>query len=115
MAPGLGSFGAERGAERVDASERHRGGLDVQLAALREIRLLIVEVLDRKERRRALAGRGGEDRRVCQDEPAAIEEVAHRVDDLVADAQDGLLALGANPQVAPIEQVVDAVFLRRDR
>ena len=47
--------------------------------------------------------------------PAAVEEVADGVDDLVADAQDRLLPLAADPEVAAVEQVVDAVLLRRDR
>jgi hypothetical protein len=33
----------------------------------------------------------------------------------VADAQDRLLALGADPEVPPVEQEVDPVLLRRDR
>ncbi len=52
---------------------------------------------------------------VRQDEAAIVEEVADGVDDLVAHAEDRLLPLGANPQVPAIEQVVDAVLLRRDR
>src|SRR5262249_19691958 len=44
-----------------------------------------------------------------------VEEVADGVDDFVADAQDRLLALAADPEVPAIEQVVDAVLLRRDR
>ena len=47
--------------------------------------------------------------------PCVVEEVADRVDDLVAHAQDRGLPLGADPQVAAIHQVIDAVLLRRDR
>ena len=75
---------------------------------------LVVEVLRGKQRRRALARGRREDRRVGEDEAAAVEEVADRVDDLVADAEDRLLPLRADPEMAAIEQVVDAVFLRRD-
>ena len=75
---------------------------------------LVLEVLRREERRRPFARGGREDRRVGEDEAAIVEEVADGVDDLVPDAQDRLLALRANPEVAAIEQVVDAVFLRRD-
>ena len=46
--------------------------------------------------------------------PRAVEEVADGVDHFVADAQDRLLPLRADPQVAAVHQVVDAVFLRRD-
>src|SRR5207245_6713480 len=45
---------------------------------------------------------------------AVVEEIADRVDDLVADAQDRLLPLAADPQVPAVEQIVDAVLLRRD-
>ena len=115
VAARLRLLGAERRAEAVDAAERHRVGFVVELPALRQIRRLIVEVLRLEQRRRALAGGRREDRRVGQDEAAAVEEVADRVDDLVADAQDRLLALGAEPEVAAVEQEVDAVLLRRDR
>ena len=108
-------LGAERRPEAVHAAERHRVGLVVELAALREVRRRVVEVLHGKERRRAFARRRREDRRVGEDEAAAVEVVAHRVDHLVAHAQDRLLARRADPQVAPIHQEVDAVFLRRDR
>ena len=114
MAPRLGLLGAERRAEAVDAAERHRVRLVVELTALRQIGGLVLEVLRRKQRRRALAGRRREDRRVGEDEAAPVEEVAHRVDDLVADPQDRLLPLAADPQMPAVEQVIDAVLLRRD-
>src|SRR5262249_15759687 len=68
-----------------------------------------------EERRGPFAGRRREDRRVGENEPAAVEEVADRVDDLVTHAQDRLLPLAANPEMTPIQQVVGAVFLRRNR
>ena len=108
-------LGAERRAEAVDPAERHRVGLVVELAALRQVRGLVLEVLHREQRRRALARRRREDRRVGEDEAAAVEEVADGVDHFVADAQDRLLARRADPQVPAVHQVVDAVLLRRDR
>ena len=115
VAARLRLLGAERRAEAVDAAERHRVRFVVELTALREIGRLLVEVLRRKQRRRAFARGRREDRRVGEDEAAAVEEVAHGVDDLVAHAQDRLLPLAADPQVAAVEQVVDAVLFRRDR
>ena len=115
VAARLRLLGAEGRAEAVDPAERHRVGFVVELTALRQIRGLLLEVLRRKERRRPLARRRREDRRVGEDEAARVEEVAYAVDDLVADAQDRLLALAADPEMAAIEQVVDAVFLRGDR
>ena len=114
VAPRLALLGAEGRPERVDPAERHRVGFVVQLPALRQVRFLVVEVFDGKQRRRALAGRGREDRRVGEDEALLVEEIADRVDDLVAHAQDRRLPLGADPQVPPIHQVIDAMFLRRD-
>ncbi len=115
MAAGLRFLGAERRAEAVDPAERHRVRFVVELTALRQVRGLVVEVLRRKQRGRALAGGRREDRRVGEDEAAVVEEVADGVDDLVPDAQDRLLPLAADPQVPAVEQEVDAVLLRRDR
>ena len=115
VASRLGLLGAERRAEAVHAAERHRVGFVVQLPALREIRRLVLEVLRREQRRRALAGRGRENRRVGENEAAAVEEIADGVDDLVANPQDGLLPLRADPEMAAVEEKVDAVLLRRNR
>ena len=115
VAAGLRLLGAEGRAEAVDPAERHGVGFVVELTALREVGGRVVEVLRRKQRRRPLARRRREDRRVGEDEAALVEEVAHGVDDLVADAQDRLLPLAADPEVPAVEQVVDAVLLRRDR
>ena len=59
-------LGAERRAEAIHAAERHRVGLVVQLPALREVRGRVLEVLDREQVGRALAGRRREDRRVAR-------------------------------------------------
>src|SRR4029450_9739955 len=98
----------------VDLAERHRVRFVVELTALRQIRGLLLEVLRRKQRRRAFAGGGREDGRVGQDEAARVEEVADSVDDLVAYAQDRLLPFAADPEVAAVQQIVHAMFLRRD-
>jgi hypothetical protein len=95
-------LGAEGRTERIDASERHGRRLEVQLSALRQVRLLVVEVLDRKQRGGSLARGGGEDRRVGQDEAARVEEVADRIDDLMTDAQDRRLAFRSSGGYAAI-------------
>ena len=112
--PRLRLLGAERRPEAVHPAERHRVGLVVELTALRQVGRRVLEVLRRKQGRRPFARGRREDRRVGQDEAARVEVVADGVDDFVADAQDRLLALGTNPQMPAIEQVVDAVLLRRD-
>src|SRR5262245_9628766 len=111
MPPCLGLFCAKRWTEAVDLAERHRVGFVVQLAALGQISRLLLEVLRREERRRPLAGGGREDRRVGEDEAAAVEEIADRIDDLVANPQDGLLTFASDPEMPAVEQVVDAVLL----
>ena len=114
MAARLGFFGAEGGAEAVDLAERHGRGFVVELAGLRQVGLFVVEVIHFEKRGGAFAGRGGEDGRVDQGEAVGIEIVAHGLDDFVADADDGVLALAAQPEVAVIHQEIDAVLLGSD-
>src|SRR5690606_39931438 len=90
----------KRRAERIHAAEGHRVGFVVELSALREIRGLLVEIRHREQRRRALARRRREDGGVGEDEAAAVEEVAHGIDDLVPDAQYGLLPRRSDPEMA---------------
>ena len=115
MTPRLRFLGSKRWAKAVDAPERHRVGLVIQLPALGEVRRLILEVLRREERGRALAGGRCENWSVGQNEPAAVEKVAHGIDDLVPDPENRLLPLRPDPEVTTVEQILDAVFLRGDR
>jgi hypothetical protein len=62
------------------------------LTALRQVGFL-VEVVRLEQGRGAFAGVGREDRRIHEDEPALIEEVAAGSDDLMPDPQDGVLAV----------------------
>ena len=62
MAAGFGFFGAKRGAESVDLAEGHGGGFDVELAALRQVSLLVVDVIHFEERGGAFASGGREHR-----------------------------------------------------
>ena len=114
MAARLRLLGAEGRAEAVHLAERHRAGLHVELAGLREVGL-VVEVVDLEQRRRALARVGREDRRVDQREAVRVEVVAAGADDARAHAQDRVLARRAQPEVAVVHQEVGAVLLRRDR
>jgi hypothetical protein len=114
VAARLGLLGAERRAEAVDLAERRRGRLAVELAGLREVRLLL-EVVDLEQARAALADGAGQDGRVDAHEAALVEEVVDRLLDLAAHAHDGALLAGPQPEVAVVEQEVDAVLLRLDR
>ncbi len=113
VATGLGLLGAEGGPEAVGLAHRHGRRLVVKLAGLCEVGF-IVEIVHLEERGGALAGRGREDGRVHQGEAAAVEEVAHRFDDLVPDAQDGALAHGTQPEMTMVHQELDAVLFEGD-
>lgn len=113
VAAGLGLFGAEGGAEAVGAAEGGGGGFEVELAGLGEVGF-VVEVLHFEEVAGALDGVGGEDGRIGQHESPVLHELAEAVGDLVADAKDGLLAGGAEPEVAVVEEEFGAVFLFAD-
>ena len=62
VAARLRFFGAERGAERIDLAERRGRGFHVKLAGLRQIGLLVVDVVHFEKRGGAFAGRGRENR-----------------------------------------------------
>src|SRR2546423_1084843 len=110
----LGLLGAERGPETVHLAVRRRGGLDVQLARLRQVRRAQVEVLGREQVPRGFADRAGEDWRVHQHEVALVEKVADRLNHFVAYPGDRHLAAAAQPQVPVLEQEGGAVLFWRD-
>src|SRR5208282_5474986 len=114
MTAGFGFFGAEGWAEGVDLAESHGGGFDVELAALREVGFLVVDVIDFKERAGAFAGGGCEYGSVGQRVALRIHECAGGADGSGADAEDGGLARGADPEVALIEEEIHAVLFELD-
>ncbi len=81
VAARLRLLGAEGRAEAVDLAERRRRGLHVELARLREVGVLAVEVVGLEEGGRALARAGREDGRVDEREAVAVEVVADGLDD----------------------------------
>ena len=113
VAAGLGLLGAEGRTEAVDLAEGRAGGLEVELAGLRQVGRF-AEVVGLEQRRGALARGRRQDRRVDVGEAAVVEEVADGLADLVADPHHGVLAFGAQPQVAVVEQEVGAVVLLAD-
>ena len=114
VAARLGFFRAERWPEGIHLAQRHGRRLDVELAGLGEI-CLLVKVIDRKQRARALAGGRSKDGRIGQDEAALVKEVPRRLDDLRPHPQDRRLPLRAHPQVTVLHQEFDAVLFRRNR
>src|SRR5207248_10309584 len=95
---------AKRRPEAVHLAERRRGRLHIELACLRQIRRAQVEVFRGEQVAGRLTDRPGEDRRVDQDEMPLVEEVADRLDHLVADPRDRDLAPAAEPEMAVLEQ-----------
>lgn len=111
----LALLGAEGGTEGVDLAQRHGAGLGVQLPALGEVRLVLVEQVDLEQVRRALHRRGHEEGRVEAHVVAGAEEVVDAALHLVAYTEDGPRRLMPQVQVAVLEEEVDAVLLGRDR
>ncbi len=107
---GFGFFGAEGGAEAVDLAERHGGGFEIELAGLGEVGLFVFEVVHLEEFGGAFAGVGSQDRRVGAGEGVDIKILSSRAHDGGADAKDGGLARGAEPEVAMLHEEVDAVL-----
>ena len=115
VAARLRFFGAKRGPERIDLAQRGGRGFHVELAGLREIGLLVVDVIHFEKRGGAFAGRGRENRRVGECVALRVHEIARGANRFGANAQDGRLARRANPQVALVEQEIDAVLFQLNR
>ncbi len=86
---------------------------DVELAGLGEVGG-VAEVVDLEERGGAFAGGGCEDGRIGADEAVGVEVLGGGAHDGGADAEDGGLARGADPEVAVLHEEVDAVLLEGD-
>ena len=115
VAARLRFFGAKCGTEGVDLAERRGGGFDVELAGLREIGFFVVDVLHFEERGGAFARGGSEDRRVGERVALRVHVFARGAHGFGANAQNGGLARRANPEMAPVEQEIDAVLFELDR
>ena len=115
MPASLGFFRAEGRPKAIDLAERHRGRLVIKLAGLRQIRLGVFEIVHFEQRGSALTRGGRKDRCIHQREAVRVEIVANRSDYFMADAQDRMLALAAQPEMPMVHQEVDAVFLGSNR
>ena len=114
VAAGFGFFGAEGGAEAVDLAEGQGRGFDVELAGLGEVGFVVVEVVHLEELGGSFAGVGGEDGWIGADESVGVEVLGGGAHDGGADAEDGGLARGAEPEVAVLHEEVDAVLFEGD-
>ena len=113
--PGLRLLGTECRPEAVDLPERGRGGLTIELAGLRQVRLAEVEVVGGEELPRLLPDGPGQDRGVDQGEVALVEEVADGLHHLVPYSGDRCLLPAPEPEVPVLEEEAGAVVLGRDR
>src|SRR4029077_13073133 len=77
VAAGLRFLRPKGWTERIHLAQRHRCGFDVELAGLREVRLL-VKIIDGEKRARTFTSRWGKNRRIGEREAALVEEIAHR-------------------------------------
>ncbi len=82
---------------------------------MRQVGFIVVEVIHFEKRRRALASRGCEDRRIHQREPVAVEIIAYGFNHFMPHTNNGVLPLGPEPQMPVVHQKFDAVLLRCDR
>ena len=106
-------LGAEGRAERVDLSQRRGGRLAVELARLREVGVALVEVFGGEQPVRSpiaavrigVSTRRNRARRRNRGSPARSR----------CESRDGALPRGAQPEVAVVEEEIDAVLLRLDR
>ena len=67
-----------------------------------------------EERARAFTGTGRKYRSVDQCEFVLVKEIANGLNDRVPNAQDGMLAFAAKPQVSVVHQEISSVLLGRD-
>ncbi len=75
---------------------------------------MIVDVIHFEKRGGAFASGGSEHGRVGERVALAVHEFARRADGFGANAKNGGLAGRANPEMALIEQKIDAVFFKLD-
>jgi len=78
---------------------------------MREEGLVVLEVIHLEQRGGSLAGAGVKMGVSTRVKAVRVEIVAHRLDYFVAHADDGVLALAAQPQVAVVHQKVGAMLL----
>ena len=115
VAARLGFFRAKGRPEGVDLAERHGRRFDVELAGLREVGFLVVDVLDFEKRGGAFAGGRREDGRFGQDVALRIHVFVRGANGFGANAQDRGLARRANPEMPVVQQEIDAVLFQLDR
>ena len=82
---------------------------------MRQVSLLIAEVINLEKRRRSFARRRRENRRVAQSEAIIVEKVSHSFNYSRAHFQDRVLLFRAQPQMTIVEEKLGPMLLRRNR
>ena len=113
VAPSLGLFGPEGRPEAIGLAKSHRSRFLIELAGLAEISRRI-KIGGAKKSTGALGRVGCENRRVDQNEVSIIKIVANRLNQGMANADDQMLAFGAQPEVTVIHQKCVTVSLFGD-
>src|SRR5271156_3115190 len=110
MTASFGFLGAKCRSECVHLAECRSGRFHIELARLRQIGFLIINVIHFEKRGRSFAGGGSKDRRVCERIALAVHVNSRAEFRLRAYAQNGSLPRGANPKMAAIQKEIHAVL-----
>ena len=108
-------FRAKRGTKRIDLAQRGRQRFHIKLPGLRQISLLLVNVIHFEKRGGSFARRRSENRRIGQRVTLRVHEIPRRALGFRANAQDRRLPRRANPQMPPVEQKINAMLLQLNR
>src|SRR4051812_17360623 len=99
MSTSLAFLRSKRRTEAVDLAEGHRRGFAVKLPALGQVSF-VAEILRLEKRRRAFAGRWGENRRIDVSESVFVKEIVNGFHETSADFQDRVGPIASQPQMA---------------
>ena len=115
VTPRLRFFRAKRRPKCVHLAQCHGRRFDIQLPGLRQVSLLVIDVVHFKERRRSFARRWRKHWRIRQCIALAIHEVACRANCFCPNPQNCCLPRCADPQMPVIQQKIHAVFFQLNR
>ena len=103
------------GPKRIHLAQRRGRRFHIKLPRLRQVGLLVVDVIHFEKRGRAFAGGGSKNGRVRQDVALVVHVIARRANGFRANAQNRRLPRRANPQMPLVEQKIDAVLFQLNR
>ena len=115
MAARFGFFSPECRAKTIGPPKRVDIGLVIKLSTLRQIGQAFIEIRGFEQGGGALAGRGRQNGRIHVNEAILSQPFMDRSNDCSAHAQNGPLALHADPKMAIFQSEFDAMFLEPHR